>query len=102
MLAMIYRNPNRKTAGLRTLRVSRVNAAQNARGRSSRHISGNHHKTRTRASQPRPTALLFILFIDMKLVQKAMNDGREHNSHYSDKHQTAEERVHRSEDFDAV
>src|SRR6266436_5778353 len=102
MLAMIYRNPSRKTAGLRILRVSRVNAAQNARGRSLRHISGNHHKTRTRASQPRPTALLLILFIDMKLVQKAMHDGREHDPHHGDENQSAKQRVKGSENFDTV
>ena len=42
---------------------------------------------------PDPTALILILFIGMKFVQKAMDNGREHDSHYSDKGQSAKQRV---------
>src|SRR5207245_5125382 len=42
------------------------------------------------------------LFVDVKLVQEAMDDGREHDSHYGDEDQSAEERVERSKDFYAV
>ncbi len=42
---------------------------------------------------PGPTALILILFIDMKLVQKAMHDGREHDPHHGDENQSAKQRV---------